>query len=517
VPPAKILLINPPVAKPTEPPAGIARLAGALELHGVPFRLLDGNLEAVLHLLERQPSVSDTWTRRAWKHRDANRKALYDLKTYGVRDRYVRAVNDLNRLLVATSRESGAVAGLADYDDPSLSPVRSADLIAAAERFDRSVFFPWFSRRLPELLDGVEMVGFSLNYLSQALPTFAMIGFLRKVTPHVPVILGGGLVTSWVQRSGWRSPFDGLVHHLVAGPGEGPLLSLCGIDGCSPGPAIPRYDLLPLQDYLSPGLILPYSAASGCYWNRCSFCPEQAEGGGYRPLPVAQAVTELHALRERWRPALIHLLDSAVSPALLQALVDSPPGAPWYGFARMTGALEDPGFCRALRRSGCVMLKLGLESGDQGVLDQLHKGIDLAAASRILGNLREAGIAVYLYLLFGTPAEGEAEARRTLDFVVRHRDAVNFLNLALFNMPVNAADAKELARDDFYEGDLSLYTAFRHPQGWERRDVRRFMNSVFMRHPAVAEIVRNDPPFFTSNHAPFFTAGFQEPGFGTDS
>ncbi|HBB16358.1 MAG TPA: hypothetical protein DCZ97_04895 [Syntrophus sp. (in: bacteria)] len=163
------------------------------------------------------------------------------------------------------------------------------------------------------------------------------------------------------------------------------------------------------------------------------------------------------------------------------------------------------------------MLKLGLESGDQGVLDQLHKGIDLAAASRILGNLREAGIAVYLYLLFGTPAEGEAEARRTLDFVVRHRDAVNFLNLALFNMPVNAADAKELARDDFYEGDLSLYTAFRHPQGWERRDVRRFMNSVFMRHPAVAEIVRNDPPFFTSNHAPFFTAGFQEPGFGTDS
>ena len=504
-----ILLVHPPVAKPGEPPAGIARLSGALGQHGVPFKVLDGNLEGLSHLLEVPPSAADVWTRRAWKNRGQNRQAIRTPDICRVRDRYVRAVKDLNRLVAVNGAAAGAVVGLADYEDRHLSPLRSLDLITAADRHERSVFFPWFSRRLPELLDGTDMAGFSVNYLSQALPAFAMIGFIRKMAPHVAIILGGGLVTSWMQRPGWRSPFDGLVDHMVAGPGEGPLLSLCGVEGnCAAQTAMPLYDPLPVSEYLSPGFVLPYSAASGCYWSSCSFCPEQAEGNGYIPLPARQAVSELRILSERWQPTLIHLLDSAVSPALLQKIVDAPPGAPWYGFARMTAPLGDPGFCLALRRSGCVMLKLGLESGDQGVLDKLHKGIDVAAASGILHNLRQAGIAVYLYLLFGTPAEGEAEARRTLDFVAAHHDSIGFLNLALFNMPVNAAETSEFATDPFYEGDLSLYTAFRHPLGWERNEVRRFVNGEFARHPAVAPILRNDPPLFNSNHAPFFTPGF---------
>ena len=57
---------------------------------------------------------------------------------------------------------------------------------------------------------------------------------------------------------------------------------------------------------------------------------------------------------------------------------------------------------RALHRSGCVMLKLGLESGDQAVLDALDKGIDLQQTAQALANLKAAGITVYAYLLFGT-------------------------------------------------------------------------------------------------------------------
>jgi radical SAM superfamily enzyme YgiQ (UPF0313 family) len=150
------------------------------------------------------------------------------------------------------------------------------------------------------------------------------------------------------------------------------------------------------------------------------------------------------------------------------------------------------------------MLKLGLESGDQLVLDRMGKGIRLDMASQVLLNLQEAGIAVYLYLLFGTPAESAVEARRTLDFVVRHRDAIGFLNAALFNMPAGGEEAAEYETEPFYDGDLSLYTGFRHPRGWGRKEARRFLDGEFRRDPAVAAILRNDPPFFTSNHAPFF-------------
>ncbi|AJE02246.1 B12-binding domain-containing radical SAM protein [Geobacter pickeringii] len=504
-----MLLIVPPVAKPCEPPAGIARLAGVLHAHGIPCRLFDANLEGMLALLAQPPTVTDTWSRRAGRSRERHLAALRDPRSYGTPDRYRRAVGDLNRLLAVAAKEYGATAGLADYQHATLSPLRSADLLAAAERPEQNPFYPFFSRRLPELLDDhaaapVRVAGFSLNFLSQALCTFAMIGFLRRRYPAVRIVLGGGLVTSWLARPGWRTPFAGVVDDLIAGPGELPLLELAGAAPTEECRALPAYGSLPLADYLSPGVILPYSAAGGCWWNRCSFCPERAEGNPYRPLPPTRAGEELRALTTAHRPGLIHLLDNAVSPALLRELAQTPPGAPWYGFVRFGPELADEEFCHALRRSGCVMLRLGLESGDQGVLDRLQKGIDLGMASRVLTNLRRAGIATYCYLLFGTPAEDEAAARRTLEFVVAHREAIRFLNLAVFNMPAFGEEAAEYGTEPFYAGDLSLYTGFRHPRGWDRQRVRRFLNREFARHPAVAAILRNDPPCFTSNHAPFF-------------
>jgi hypothetical protein len=507
---AAMLLIFSPVAKPSEPPAGIARLAATLHAGNIPCRVLDANCEGLLWLLEQPHAATDTWTRRAENSRLRNLIALRDPQIYRSPARYVRAISDVNRLLAVAGQSYGTVVGLADYQQQRFSPLRSSDLLAAAECPEQNPFHPWFSRRVPEMLDGVRTVGFSLNFLSQALCTFAMIGYVRQQFPELTIVLGGGLVTSWVKRPGWRNPFGGLVDHLVAGPGEQTLLNLLGGKEKALRHVTPDYASLPLEKYFAPGFILPYSASSGCYWNDCSFCPERAEENEYHPVPVRQALDDLQVLTVSVRPVLIHLLDNAVSPALLRGLTESPPGVPWYGFARFGEELDDPDFCRALRASGCVMLKLGLESGDQGVLDRLRKGTDLGAASRVLVNLKRAGIAVYLYLLFGTPAETEAEARRTLEFVVRHQESIGFLNLALFNMPVYGEDAGELVTEPFYEGDLSLYTGFRHPRGWDRKQVRQFLDHEFKREPAVAAILRNDPPQFTSNHAPFFT-GREEP------
>jgi radical SAM superfamily enzyme YgiQ (UPF0313 family) len=188
----------------------------------------------------------------------------------------------------------------------------------------------------------------------------------------------------------------------------------------------------------------------------------------------------------------------------MKAITEHPPGAPWYGFARLTRHLTDFDFCLALRQSGCVMLKLGLESGDQNVLNSLQKGVDLEEASSALENLKKAGIATYVYLLFGTPPEGLSEARRTLEFVVNHSDSIGFLNLAIFNMPLYGPEARQMETKSFYEGDLSLYTGFDHPKGWSRPLIRQFLDKEFKRHPAIAPILRRDPPVFTSNHAPFF-------------
>jgi hypothetical protein len=503
--PEQVLLIFPPVAKPCEPPTGIAVLSGALGAHNVEHTLLDANLEGIVSLLAKPFVPADTWTRRASRNLSKNLNSLKSGQTYTNIDTYKRAELDINRLLTMAGGERVRIS-LADYADTQLSPVKSDDLRYAALHPEENPFYEYFSSRLPAIIkrDGTIVAGFSLNYLSQALSTFAMIGFLRREFPDLTIVLGGGLVTSWMTSRDKEGLFDGLVDHCVAGPGEYRFLALLNKKPPQKMHVAPCYDQLPIGDYIAPGLILPFRSSIGCYWGKCSFCPEKTEGTPYSQIPPEKAATEIRNLVARMQPVLIHLVDNAISPALMETLAKKPPGAPWYGFARITPHLKDPAFCMALKQSGCCLLKLGLESGDQGVLDALRKGIDLETASLALETLKKAGISTYVYLLFGTPTETRIEAQRTLDFVVRHAEKIRFVNVAIFNLPINSPEAATLETADFYEGDLSLYTDFRHPNGWDRRSVRGFLDTEFKKHPAIRPILRNHPPLFTSNHAPFF-------------
>ncbi len=526
-------------------------MVGTLERAGVDCAILDLNLVGLEELVRGEVAGDDVWTRRAVRHRDRNLDAIRGSAIYDTPDRYARVVADLNRLVersVPGTLNAGIRISLANYQDDRLAPTRSRDLLRAAEIPEANPFVSVLAPRLTRAMETLQpsTVGFSLNYLSQALCTFALIGFIRRRWPDTAILLGGGLVTSWSGRlvktdgrltgcelkplsasvveaaSGDASPgnvsrdasrdalktldglFSGLVDAVISGPGEGPLLQW--LDKAAPGKVssgLPDYGLFPLNDYFAPGLILPYAASRGCYWNRCAFCPEPAEGNRYAPVGRARVVDELRTLAERHRPVLLHLVDNALSPALLDELIRTPPGPPWYGFVRFFPRLADPEYCRALRRAGCVMLKLGLESGSQTVLDRENKGVDLDLAERVLESLRAAGIARYVYLLFGTPSESEFEARATLEFTVRNSRAISFLNLALFNLPLagrGRAGLEVLPYDD----DLSLYAGFQHPEGWDRPLVRHFLDREFRRHPAIAAILRRDPPLFTSNHASFF-------------
>ncbi len=493
------------MAKPSEPPAGIARLAGALRAHGAPCRVIDANLEGLLWLLEKAAPADDTWSRRALGHRDRHLTALRTPGTYENHDRYGRAVSDLERLLSLAGKSDGIRAGLANYSDTRLSPVRSADLLTAAREPERNPFHGYFIEQLLPQVNEYQppVVGISINYLSQALSAFAMIGLLKREVSGLRIILGGGLVTSWLRRPGWTDRFEGLVDQLVDGQGEAAVLAAAGLD-VRDGHTPPDYLGFKDKEYLSPGFILPFSTSDGCWWNRCTFCPERSEERRYEPLPRRTVREQLRTLVKETDPSLIHLLDNAVPPVILRQLADHPPGAPWYGFARIGDPLDDPEFCSRLAESGCLMLKLGLESGSQQVLDALGKGIVLHKVSRVMENLRQAGISVYLYLLFGTPAESRAEAEETWRFVLQNRKAISFLNLAIFNLPLGSPEAEGLAVGEFYPGDLALYRDFTHPGGWNRPDVRRFLDGTFRKHHEIRRILHHDPPTFTSNHAAFF-------------
>ncbi len=432
------------------------------------------------------------------------------------------------------------MVSLSDYRDSTLSPLRSGDLSAQAQGFADNPFAPLFRRRIGELAEESGGVfGISLAYLGQALCAFALAACIRDLVPDARIVLGGSLVTSWVRQGSLdpSSAFGGLFDAILPGGDRDvvdDLVAICSGGGGGGGgragtevgtggrggneaenlrprggDPLPEYGDFAEHSYFAPVRIIPHAFSSGCGWRRCTFCPETAEGNPYLCEAPDRIPARLGELERRYRPGLFHFTDNEIPVPVLRVLASDPPGVPWYGFARFSGVLADPGFCHSLAEGGCVLLQLGLESGDQSVLDRLRKGTNLDLISRILGNLAAAGIATYLYVLFGTPAEDRRSALATQDFLERHADAVGFLNVALFSMPVSGTEAKSLGTTPFYEGDLSLYCDFAHPRGWDRQAVRAYIGGEFRGTPGVHAALLRTPPVFTSNHAVFFTPGWR--------
>ncbi len=506
---SSILLVSPPLFKACEPPASLAFLAGALPEKS--YEAVDMNIEGQLWLLQKniqQTKGEDTWSKRAIKNGNANIQQLQQEKLYNNFARYKQVIHDANKLFSLSSTQSGLHLSFSDYQSEILSPLVSDDLLFAAENFSENIFFPFFSTRCNQIFQNrtFDWVGISLNFLSQALTAFALIGWLKKNYPQIKIVVGGGLATTWSNHRHWQKKSGKSLQQLAlftAGSGEEFLPKLLGI--APREPACPDYNWAKFDSYLAPTPILPYTTSRGCFWRQCSFCPETAEKSRYIHTPPQTSLQQLHTLCAAYQPGLVHFLDNALSNTTLRALTAKPLPAHWYGFARFDPPLDNLHFCKQLKQAGCIMLKLGLESGDQQVLNTMKKGIQLKRAERILNNLKEAGIATYVYLLFGTPAEDEKAAFTTLEYVAAHSELISYLNLAIFNMPQLSPEIAPEQRESFNEKDLSIYTDFIHPKGWRRQDIRHFLGKHFRKHPNITPILQRNPPFFGSNHAPFFS------------
>jgi radical SAM superfamily enzyme YgiQ (UPF0313 family) len=501
-----MLLIFPPVTKPCEPPAGVALLSSALKEHGIFCRGYDANIEGLLYLINSDIAPVDSWSRRALKNREQIISDLKNSSLYNNMDRYHQRVYDLNKLLSISVDTKRFRITLSDYSDAKLSSVNSKDLLKSAKDYKDNPFYGFFKDKIrPQILKSdSDYIGISLCYLNQALVSFALAGWIKDNFKNKKIIMGGGLISSWMSRPDYNDPFKELVDVMIRGEGEQPLLELFDVKSVGKKHYVPDYDFVKDNLYLAPGKILPFRASIGCYWSKCNFCPEKAEIRPYSSQRAAKVLQDLKLIDQKYAPDYVHLIDNAVTPAFLKAVSKNKFRFKWYGFVRFEKEFLDQNFCHDLKNSGCDMLKLGLESGDQDVLDKMNKGTDLTCVSTILANLHQAGILTFVYLLFGTSYEDKDAAFRTLEYVKAHKKYIDYLNLAVFNLPKFSYDAKNLDTHEFYHGDLSLYSNFTHPFGWDRRQVKQFLDKSFKKQVLSGSHILKNPAFFSSNHAAFF-------------
>lgn len=193
---------------------------------------------------------------------------------------------------------------------------------------------------------------------------------------------------------------------------------------------VPRYDLLDSQAYISnrrkgiykflPLPLVPIQTARGCP-HGCDFCSVTTFfGGEFRMRPIEEVVNEIKALKAK----TCFFLDDNIfgnpvrAKELLKALI--PLKIIWTGQATMM-ASNDPELMDLARKSGCVLLAIGMESLSPKVLESMGKKINqVQEYEKQLANYRKAGIAPALHMIFGFELDEAEVFKQSYDFLMKN-------------------------------------------------------------------------------------------------
>ena len=156
---------------------------------------------------------------------------------------------------------------------------------------------------------------------------------------------------------------------------------------------------------------IQYMSSQGCAFH-CAFCVEVSVYGGWKAKSAARVVDEIAALKDLCQMDHLSFSDANffLNPKrvreICELLIERDLGITWSCTARADQVSRmGPEFAAKLRRSGCVKIGIGIESGSERILKLIDKRIspeDAYTANRLLG---EVGIQGDYAFMTGFPKE----------------------------------------------------------------------------------------------------------------
>ncbi|MBI5375544.1 MAG: cobalamin B12-binding domain-containing protein [Candidatus Schekmanbacteria bacterium] len=212
----------------------------------------------------------------------------------------------------------------------------------------------------------------------------------------------------------------------------------------------PRYDKLPVERYgnMFLGRSMGIMSGRGCPFH-CSYCSDYiVHGRRFRTLSVKNVVDQVENLRDTYNVSSISFWDDnfTVSPKrvyeISEEIIKRKLNIRWFCMSRVDTVSYE--LLKKMKESGCIMIGLGIESGDQKILDGVGKGITIEGVKRTVAWCNEIGISVVGYFLLGLPYDTEESMDKTLAL----SRGLN-LDVAIFSLliPFPGTDVWEMAKE----------------------------------------------------------------------
>jgi len=273
---------------------------------------------------------------------------------------------------------------------------------------------------------------------------------------------------------------------------------------------MPALDLVPIERYrISPdmrtgsrlGLII---TSRGCPYD-CMFCANKLlTKRTYRLRSIPSVIEEIDYYLEHYRINQLMIFDDnfAVDKKRTLELCAEfvrrgyPAKFNWWTEARVD--VLDEEILTAMKRAGCSIISLGLESGNQRLLDLIKKNITLEQTRKTVELIHAAGIKSRASFILGLPSETRDESRQTIRFAyslpldqVRFSIATPFPGTELWDIAVQEGridpeniDWTKLSLMGGYADFLPLY----YPEGRSAEEMKRLQkraNLFFFLRPRI--------------------------------
>lgn len=152
----------------------------------------------------------------------------------------------------------------------------------------------------------------------------------------------------------------------------------------------------------------------------CAFCRYPAVAGALVLNSVEVLEREFHKLRDAGVRNIVFIDDTFNVPLprfkkLCRMMIRNRFDFHWYSYFRCSNA--DAEAFDLLAESGCKGAFLGIESGDQTVLDAMNKSAKLDRYQQGIKKLKERGVTTYASFIVGYPTETAETIGNTIDFI----------------------------------------------------------------------------------------------------